>query len=146
MRIGSTAHRIAVLVVAIATLTALAGAAEATTAKPAHMSTAEYRALVLRSQALNEKFQVGPWHGVPAGMTLAAYRALMVRSQASNERYGLGGWNSRTAAPTTTVSSASFAWGAFGIGAVAMLGLVLLATGAIIASRHTREASRVRTS
>jgi hypothetical protein len=147
MKIESNAHRIAALVIAIAALTVLTDVAQAATAKPARMSTAEYRALVLRSQALNEKFRLGAWQGVPAGMTPAAYRALTIRSEAANKRYGLGRLGTGTAArATATVSSPGFAWGAFGVGAVGMLGLVLLAVGAIVGTRHTRAASRVRTS
>jgi hypothetical protein len=146
MKIGSTAHRIAAVIVAIAALTALTGIAQAATSKPAGMSQAEYRALMLRSEALNEKYRLGEWKGVPAGMTPPEYRALMIRSEALNKNYGLGKWSAPTAGRTSTGSSHGFAWGAFGIGGAAMLGLVLLAAGVIGGRRYTRDASRVRTS
>jgi hypothetical protein len=64
-----------------------------------------------------------------------ALRALHIRGQAMNERYHLG-----TAAVTT---SAGFDWSAFGVGAGAMLGLVLLAGGLAVAGRVSRELGRV---
>jgi hypothetical protein len=148
MKIRSTSQSIAAVVVAIAALTALTGVAQAATSKPAQMSKAEYRALMLRSEALNEKYQLGDWKGAPTGMTAAAYRALVLRSEAMNKHYGLGKWSASaaTAARTQTSSSEGFAWDAFGIGAVAMLGLVLLTAGAIAGTRYTRGAPHVRTS
>jgi hypothetical protein len=146
MKIGITAHRIAAVVLAIAALTSLTGVAQAAASKPDGMSTAEYRALMLRSEALNEKYRLGEWKGVPAGMTPPEYRALVIRSEALNKKYGLGRWSTPTAVRTPTGSSHGFAWGAFGIGGAAMLGLVLLAAGVIGGSRYTRDAPRVGTS
>jgi hypothetical protein len=146
MKIGTTAQRIAVTVAAIAALTALTGAAQAATTKPDRLSKAEYRALVLRSDALNEKYRLGQWKGMPAGMTASEYRALMLRSQAMNTRYGLGRSSVSNTASAANGTSHGFAWGAFSIGAVAMLGLVLLAAGVIGGSRFTRGTPRVRTS
>jgi hypothetical protein len=68
----------------------------------------------------------------------------MLRSEALNKQYGLGKWSN--ASSISTVSTHGFAWGAFGIGAVAMLGLVLLAGGVVAGSRHGRETPRIRTS
>jgi hypothetical protein len=79
-------------------------------------------------------------------MTAPEYRALMIRSEALNKHYGLGRWSALSAARASIGSSHGFAWGAFGIGAVAMLGLTLLAAGAIAGRRYTRGAPRVRTS
>jgi hypothetical protein len=143
-------RRIVVLLSTIGTLVVLAGAAQAATSKPAGMSTPEYRALMLRSQALNDKYGLGKPVGKPTGMSQAEYRALMLRSQALNEKYGLGG-SAKVAAPSSQheaqiVSSNDFAWGDFGIGAAAMLGLVLLATGLIAGGRRGRRAPRTRTS
>jgi len=108
------------------------------------MSKAEYRALVLRSEGLNEKYRLGAWKGVPQGMSPQEYRALMFRGEALNRQYGLGEWSN--ASSISTVSTHGFAWGAFGIGAVAMLGLVLVAGGVVAGSRHSRQSPRVRTS
>ena len=135
-------HRIAAVLAAIVALAAVTGVAQAAT--PAGMSKAEYRALVLRSEGLNEKYRLGAWKGVPQGMSPQEYRALMLRSEALNEQYGLGKWSN--ASSISTVSTHGFAWGAFGIGAVAMLGLVLVAGGVVAGSRHSRQSPRVRTS
>ena len=135
-------HRIAAVLAAIVALAAVTGVAQA--ARPAGMSKAEYRALMLRSEGLNEKYRLGAWKGVPHGMAPQEYRALMLRSEALNEQYGLGKWSN--ASSISTVSTHGFAWGAFGIGAVAMLGLVLVAGGVVAGSRHSRQSPRVRTS
>jgi hypothetical protein len=135
-------HRIAAVLAAIVALAAVTGVAQA--ARPAGMSKAEYRALVLRSEGLNEKYRLGAWKGVPQGMSPQEYRALMLRSEALNKQYGLGRWSN--ASSISTVSTHGFAWGAFGIGAVAMLGLVLVAGGVVAGSRHSRQSPRVRTS
>jgi hypothetical protein len=135
-------HRIAAVLAAIVALAAVTGVAQA--ARPAGMSKAEYRALVLRSEGLNEKYRLGAWKGVPQGMSPQEYRALMLRSEALNKQYGLGKWSN--ASSISTVSTHGFAWGAFGIGAVAMLGLVLVAGGVVAGSRHSRQSPRVRTS
>ena len=135
-------HRIAAVLAAIVALAAVTGVAQA--ARPAGTSKAEYRALVLRSEGLNEKYRLGAWKGVPQGMSPQEYRALMLRSEALNKQYGLGRWSN--ASSISTVSTHGFAWGAFGIGAVAMLGLVLVAGGVVAGSRHSRQSPRVRTS
>ena len=57
------------------------------------MSKAEYRALVIRSEALNQKYHLGRWQGVPQGMTPSEYRALVIRGEALNKQYGLGKWS-----------------------------------------------------
>ena len=129
-------------------LAGLSGVAQGatSTSKPAGMSAAEYRALTLRGEALNQKYGLGAWKGVPAGMTAPQYRALKIRSEALNKHYGLGGWSASATARASNGKSHGFAWGAFGIGAVAMLGLALLAAGVIGGRRYTRGAPRVRTS
>jgi uncharacterized membrane protein YbhN (UPF0104 family) len=106
----------------------LAGVARAGS-RPAGMSNAEYRALLVRSDALNRMNHLGKYSRTPAGMTAAEYRALRLRSEGLNRAYGLGG----TARPS--VIETGFEWSAFGIGAAAMAGLVLLASG-IAASRY----------
>jgi hypothetical protein len=142
---SSKTHRIAAVLAAIVALAAVTGVAQAATSKPVGMSKAEYRALVLRSEALNEKYRLGNWKGVPQGMTPAEYRALMIRSEALNKQYGLGKWNKP--APTQVATSTSgFSWGAFGIGAVAMLGLVLVGIGLVAGSRQRQNAPRIRAS
>jgi hypothetical protein len=144
MKISTTAQRIAAIVVAIAAL-AVAGVAQAATSRPAAMSKAEYRALVIRSEALNQKYHLGQWQGVPQGMTPSEYRALVVRGEALNKQYGLGKW-SKASATQSASSTQGFSWGAFGIGAVAMLGLVLVGIGVIAGNRQRHNAPSVRIS
>jgi hypothetical protein len=96
-----------------------------------------------RSAGLNERYRLGAWKGVPEGLSPAEYRALTLRSEALNKQYGLGKW---AASAQTQVVTHGFAWGAFGIGAAAMFGLVLLAGGVVVGNRRGREAPRVRTS
>ncbi len=129
--------RIVVLVTAIGTLLLLAGPASASS-KPAGMTKAEYRALMLRSQALNEKY------GVARGMTKPEYRALMLRSEALNKKYHLGAF--AVSKPTVVAGADGFAWSAFIIGVAAALGLVLVAGGAVASGRHGRAALRARSS
>ena len=84
-----------------------------------------------------------------AGMSPSEHRALMLRSEGLNQLYGLGapvngenyyarGLPSST--PTTFVSAPSsstdFQWGDAGIGAGALLGLMVLAAGALGVRRH----------
>ena len=157
-------HTIAALLSVIGALLILGGTAQAATSKPAGMSNAEYRALMIRSEALNKKYHLGRYSTAPQGMTATAYRALMLRSEALNKKYHLGRYSTApqgmtaTAyralmirsealnkkyhlgafAPATRVvtAAAGFSWSAFGIGAAAMLGLVLLTSGAIVGGRH----------
>ncbi len=89
MNIASTIGRIAAVLATVSALTALAGVAQAGTSRPPSMSQAEYQALMLRSEALNQEYGLGPQRAVPQGMT-AADRALMLRSEALNRKYGLG--------------------------------------------------------
>ena len=143
---SSSTHKIAVVLAAIVALAALTGIAQASNSKPAGMTRAEYRALVIRSEALNEKYRLGEWKNVPKGMTPPEYHALMARSEGLNKEYGLGQWSTASANRVTTVATNGFSWGAFGIGAAAAFGLVLLAGGVLAGSRHTRQSTRVRTS
>ena len=69
-------------------------------------------------------------------MSPAAYRALMLRSEALNRKYGLDRSTARTGPVAPAVVGGSFAWADFGIGAAATLGLVLLATGVLVATRR----------
>jgi hypothetical protein len=145
MKISTTARRIAVALALIAVLAAVGGVGQAGASRPAGMSKGAYRSLVIRSQALDQKYRLGAWKNVPQGMSLGAYRALVIRSEALDKRYA-GTQKALAVVRTPSSSAHGFSWSAFGIGAVAMLGLVLLATGAIVASRSTREAPRMRTS
>jgi hypothetical protein len=131
-------HGIAALLTVVAALTFLAGSAQAAKSRPAGMTKAEYRALMLRSEALNQRYGLGSGTYKPAAMSWPEYRSLVVRSEALNRKYGLGGTHVVAASPqpAVTVAEGGFAWGDFGLGAATMLGLVLVASGLVAGSRH----------
>jgi hypothetical protein len=99
------------------------------------MSKAEYRALMLRGEALNQKYGLGPQRAVPQGMTAAEYRALMLRGEVLNQKYGLRPQKAAAVASQPSNSTRGFAWGAFGIGAAVMFGVALLAGGSFVLYR-----------
>jgi hypothetical protein len=140
---------IAALLSVIGASLILGGAAQAATAKPAGMTDAQYRALMLRSEALNDRHGLGAAAKRPEPTTAAASRALILRSRALNDKYGLGG----SAAPGPTarsepavIATDAFAWGDFGVGAAAMLGLVVLVAALIAGGRLGRGALGARSS
>ena len=140
MKIARTIGRIAAVLATVSALTALAGVAQAGTSRPPGMSQAEYQALMLRSEALNQEYGLGQQGAVPQGMTAAEYRALMLRSEALNQRYGLGTQKAAAITSQPTNSTPGFAWGAFGLGAAVMFGLALVAGGVVV--RHRLPATR----
>ena len=77
--------------------------------KPAGMTDAQYRASLIRSAALNERY------GLPVVLTSSEIERL----------YGMGRTRSPELAPATNMSR-EFSWGAFGMGAAVMFGLALL--------------------
>jgi hypothetical protein len=165
VNIASTIGRIAAVLAAVSALAALAGVAQAGTSRPQSMSKAESRALMLRSEALNERYGLGPQRAVPQSMTAAEYRAVMLRSEALNQKYGLGpqravpqsmtaaeyralmlrsealnqkyGLGPQKAAAVTSQPTNSTRGFAwgFGIGAALMFGLALLAGGFFVRHR-----------
>ncbi len=137
MNIASTIGRIAAVLATVSALTALAGVAQAGTSRPPSMSEAEYRALMLRSEALNRQYVLGSGTYKPAAMGWQEYRALVLRSKALNAKYGLGGTHVvASTPPAVTVAENGFVWGDFAIGAAALLGLALVATGVFAATRR----------
>jgi len=135
VKIARTIGRIAAVLATVSALTALAGVAQAETSRPPGMSQAEYQALMLRSEALNQTYGRGPQSAVPQGMTAAEYRALMLRSEALDQGYGRGTQTAAVVTSQPTDPTRGFAWGAFGIGAAAMFGLGLLAGGVVVRQR-----------
>ena len=109
MNIASTIGRIAAVLATVSALTALAGVAQAGTSRPPSMSKAAYRALMLRSEALDQKYGLGPQRAVPQGMTAAEYRALMLRSEALNKMYGLDKQRAAAVTSQPTNSTRGFA-------------------------------------
>jgi len=143
VKISRTTYRIGTIAGTIGVALALAAPLQASSSKPAGMSKAEYRALMLPSEALNKRYHLGAYNQLPQNMTAAEYRALMLRSEALNEKYHPG---SLSPASTAASTAGGFAWSAFGVGSAAMLAVVLLASGAIVAGRHGRRAFRPRVS
>ena len=141
MNISQITLRIGAVLGTIGAIVVLAASAQAATSKPAGISQPEYRALTIRSEALNKLYGEAATRLSPqvfkelneAGanrMAPHAFAALVARSEALNRQYGLD----RTSQPTKVVaqptgSGNGFDWGDFGIGAAAMLGLVLLSVG-----------------
>ncbi len=146
MNISSIIRRLTLMVAGVALLLALAGPAHAATSRPAGMSKAEYRALLLRGEALNHKYGLDANSAKPVGITATEYRALMLRGQALNRKYGLGAPKTPSAMSVPPISTRAFAWSAFGIGAASMLGFVLLTAGVLLGSRAAQHTSAVRTS
>ena len=155
MTISQTTLRIGAVLGTIGAIVVLAASAHAATSTPAGMSQSEYRALMIRSEALNKRYgnavtRLSPRQFMElyrAGgnrMTPDALNALVTRSEALNRRYALD----RTSQPTNVVdqptgSGNGFDWGDFGIGAAAMLGLVLL-SGGLLAGAHFERKIGVR--
>ena len=140
-------HRDAALLTAVAALAFFAGSVQAANSRPAGMPKAAYRALMLRSEALDEKYHLGIWANKPASMSAQAYRALVLRSEALDRKYSLGGSTAKTASVAPAVVAGSgLAWGDFGIGAATMLGVVLVGIGVFFGSRHGRGSLRARRS
>ena len=130
-------HRVAALLTAVAALAFFTGSVQAANSRPVGMTKAEYRALMLRSEALNQQYGLGSGTYKPTAMGRQEYRALALRSKALNAKYGLSG--ARVVAsppPAVTVAENGFVWGDFAIGAAAMLGLVLVATGVFAVTRR----------
>jgi hypothetical protein len=146
VNIASTIGRIAAAFVTVSALTALAGVAQAGTSRPPSIPKAEYRALVLRSQALNRIHHLGTNSRVRIGMTGAERRAVMLRSEGLNKKYGLGQWKTTAAAGEPASAAGGFSWTAFGIGAAAAAGLLCLLAGAVVVRRSGQRVPRARIS
>ena len=134
-------------------------------APSAGISQAEYQALMLRGEALNQKYGS---QASTTGISQAEYRALKLRGEALNQQYGLGssatvtdGWtnsvtpssysfqpdilggNGGVSTPPTATGGDSFEWGTVGIGAATLIGVMLLglASLAITRRRHQHQPS-----
>jgi len=119
---------------------------------PEGMTKAAYRALHIRSEALNNLYgnavtRLSPaqfaayWNAGASRLSPDAFNALVVRSEGLNS-YGKTLQASTPAASTS--ASTSFAWDDFGIGMAAAFGLVLLTGGLAVAVRTgTRKQVRI---
>jgi hypothetical protein len=110
---------------------------------PEGMTKASYRALHIRSEALNNLYgnavtRLSPaqfaayWNAGASRPLPDAFNALVVRSEGLNS-YGKTLQASTPVASTS--ASTSFAWDDFGIGMAAAFGLVLLTGGLAVAVR-----------
>jgi hypothetical protein len=110
---------------------------------PEGMTKAAYRALHIRSEALNNLYgnavtRLSPaqfaayWNAGASRLSPDAFNALVVRSEGLNS-YGKTLQASTPVASTS--ASTSFAWDDFGIGMAAAFGLVLLTGGLAVAVR-----------
>ena len=103
---------------------------------PEGMTKAEYQALHIRSEALNNLYG-----NAVTRLSPDAFNALAVRSEGLNS-YGKTLQASTPVASTS--ASTSFAWDDFGIGMAAAFGLVLLTGGLAVAVRTgTRKQVRI---
>ena len=150
MNIWQTTLRIGAVLGTIGAVVVLAASAQAATPNLAGMSESEYRAQMIRSEALNTLHGNAVARLSPrskelnqAGANPLApheFAALVARSEALNRQYGLDPTNQ----PTTIVeqptgSGNGFDWADFGIGAAAMLGLVLLSGGLLAGAYFGRK-------
>ena len=136
---------------ALAMAAVLAGetAAAASAGVPEGMTKAAYRALHIRSEALNNLYgnavtRLSPaqfaayWNADASRLSPDEFNALVVRSE------GLNGKTLQASTPVASTSaSTSFSWDDFGIGMAAAFGLVLL-TGALAVAVRTGTRKRVR--
>jgi uncharacterized protein (TIGR03382 family) len=120
-------------------------------AKPVGMSKAEYRALVTRSEGLNQKYgvgqksqqaiireklgEIGAW-AVPSTSTTSTQQAI-IRMKLGE----IGAWavpsTSTTSTPTSVVSSDDgFDWNSAGIGAAFVFGAMLLGVASVVTRRR----------
>ena len=119
---------------------------------PEGMTKAAYRALHIRSEALNNLYgnavtRLSPaqfaayWNAGASRLSPDAFNALVVRSEGLNS-YGKTLQASTPVASTS--ASTSFAWDDFGIGMATAFGLVLLTGGLAVAVRTgTRKQVRI---
>ena len=118
-------------------------ATAASAGMPEGMTKAAYRALHIRSEALNNLYgnavtRLSPaqfaayWNAGASRLSPDEFNALVVRSEGLNS-YGK---TLQTSTPlASTSASTSFAWDDFGIGMAAAFGLVLLTGGLAVAVR-----------
>jgi hypothetical protein len=139
-------------VLAIGAVLAGGTATAASAGVPEGMTKAAYRALHVRSEALNNLYgnavtRLSPaqfaayWNAGASRMSPDEFNALNVRSEGLNS-YGKTLQASTPVASTS--ASTSFAWDDFGIGMAAAFGLVLLTGGLAVAVRTgTRKQVRI---
>jgi hypothetical protein len=136
-RIMKKLATIIVAVLGFATFAVAQAAAKPTSATG--MSKAEYRALELRSEALNQQYGLGiPVKGENYFARGLPESSPVVNVPVTGENYFARGLPTST--PTNLVSgpsnSTDFQWGDAGIGAAALLGLMAIVAGLVSLRRH----------
>jgi hypothetical protein len=127
-------NRLSTTIVAMAVIAAALGLGSALGATPpTGMSAQEYKALVIRSQGLNDRY------GEPevTSQYKAMVRALRIRGEAMN-RLARSGVLTAPPVPSGTVAGDGFDWTDFAIGLGAMFGFVLLAGALAGATLYAR--------
>ena len=127
-------NRLSTTIVAVAVIAAALGLGSALGATPpTGMSAQEYKALVIRGQALNDLY------GEPevTSQYKAMVRADRIRGEAMN-RLAKSGVFTAPPAPSDTVAGDGFDWTDFAIGLGAMFGFVLLAGALAGATLYAR--------
>jgi hypothetical protein len=127
-------NRLSTTIVAVAVIAAVLGLGSALGATPpTGMSAQEYKALAIRSQALNDLY------GEPevTSQYKAMVRADRIRGEAMN-RLAKSGVLTAPPVPSETVAGDGFDWTDFAIGLGAMFGFVLLAGALAGATLYVR--------
>jgi hypothetical protein len=116
-------NRLSTTIVAVAVIAAALGPGSALGATPpAGMSVQEYKAQVIRGQALNDLYgaaEVKSWYP-------AYIRAERLRGEAMNRLARSGVFSTPTPVASDGSAGDGFDWSDFGIGVAAMFGFVLL--------------------
>jgi hypothetical protein len=123
--------KLALIAIAVLGFTITASIAQA---KPAGMSQAEYRALMLRSEGLNQLYGVVQVKGenyYARGFAAAPDDSVPVKG----ENYFANGLPTSTQTVASS-STTDFEWGNVGIGVAALVGLLAIVAGAIGLRRH----------
>jgi hypothetical protein len=128
-------NRLSTTIGAVAVIAAALGLGSALGATPpAGMSAQEYKAHVIRSQALNDLYGAPE---VPSQWYKAMVRADRIRGEAMN-RLAKSGVLTATPVPSDTVAGDGFDWTDFAIGLGAMFGFVLFAGALAGATLYAR--------
>jgi len=152
---ATVARQISALAVTAALACALAaifaGVGQGGTRVPHGFTARAWRALELRSDALNQRYHLGAYRNGNAD-SARAERALMLRGDALNRKYHLGRYRlaglersvSSSASPSSpSVKPSGFDWRDASIGGAATLGFLLLVGGTTtLAVRRRRTAAQ----
>jgi hypothetical protein len=108
-------------------------------AQPTGMTKAEYRALMLRSEGMNQRYGLGQYSQQAINNKLGEIGAWAVPSTQQKDTTPivsekLGGLDLQPA--TTSTSGGGFDWNDAGVGAALAFGFVVLGVGSLLTVRH----------